>query len=86
MKLALPEVKLHVLRLKIQMVELLHRLLFCLRESFVIYIWEHSEGFCNLRNKLRIVLSRNFDIFVSAFDNQQSQIVFTKTEVFVIVV
>ena len=33
-----------------------------------------------------MVLSRNFDIFVSAFDNQQSQIVFTKTEVFVIVV
>ena len=33
-----------------------------------------------------MVLSRNFDIFVSAFDNQQSQIVFTKTVVFVVVV
>ena len=30
-----------------------------------------------------MVLSRNFDIFVSALDNQQSQIVFTKTEVFI---
>ena len=26
-----------------------------------------------------MVLSRNFDIFVSALDNQQSQIVFTRT-------
>ena len=30
-----------------------------------------------------MVLSRNFEIFVSDFDNQQSQIVFTKTEVFI---
>ena len=30
-----------------------------------------------------MVLSRNFDIFVSGLDNQQSHIVFTKTEVFI---
>ena len=30
-----------------------------------------------------MVLSRNSDIFVSALDNQQLQIVFTKTEVFI---
>ena len=33
-----------------------------------------------------MVLSRNFEIFVNAFNNQQSQVVLTKTEVFVIFV
>ena len=33
-----------------------------------------------------MILSRNFEIFVNAFNNQQSQVVLTKTGVFVIFV
>ena len=96
MKPALLDMKLHVLRFKFKWLSSYHRLLPRLREKFW-YLLQHWFLFTGMwRRILQLkqqvangsvsLLKMYIDIFVSTFDNQQSQIVFTETKIFVIFV